>query len=203
MSAMENATRNGIAEQAYKLSNTSELPHWIEAIDSHLQTGETQYFYLKDEAALVEFTQLVGHDAITSDQIVAYQYEATANESLEESGMSIKFDGTVTVGQLHAWMGDFGINLEFPNSFKTWVAVALDKETIVIYDHETISWGVVCEDCVNSDDPKIQEELELNEHTGYGCGHVDDEYRFKNTAFMMKRESQGKIAEEALNLLGF
>ncbi len=195
MSAMENATREAINARTPEMTDESEVVRWLEAIDRHYETGEGEYFYMKNEDALSEFVKLVGHEAITSRQMLKYHYEATSTERLERKGSRLNFKGHVSIHELEAWIGDFGSMLEFPNSFKVWIAVALDAESMIVYQHETQSSGVVCEDCVNSTDPEVTAELALAENSGYGCGHVDDDYEFKNSAFITKRKELQDVEE--------
>lgn len=185
---MEDMSRAAIAEKNREMTGLDEMPRWIAAIDKHIATGSPAYFYLDNEAALVEFTKLIGHETITSEQVIAYHYSATADERCEHSGESYAFDGEASLIALQEQLGDNGVNLEFPNDFRVNLAIALDAETMVVYSHEISAAPGVCRECDESDDPELKEELQLNEGR-YGCGHLDDMYFTRDHAQLMKRQS--------------
>jgi hypothetical protein len=194
---MEEVSRNSIAERTKGVVEHAEKQRWVNAVDAHFINGTTEYVGLYSENAYQEFAEMLGHAKITADKIIAYTYEATANEPLSVSRDGYKFKGQLSIPEIQNGIGDLGINLEFPNCFKTSLVVALDGETMVVYHFETISWGVVCEACTSSEDPDVQEELELNEDTGHGCGHVDDEYRFDYSAIITERTTAKKFFKQS------
>jgi hypothetical protein len=182
------------APQSFELARVSDAASMVESIDRFVSTGNEQYFYLKDEKGLELFTTLVGHQQVSSEDIIAWHYSATANEVLEKGNTTIAFEGTRAITDLFQRIGNIGVNLEFVNDFAVKMAVALGEESMVRYKFEINSAAVVCEECDQSTDPIIIEELSLNEGR-YGCGHADDEYFSNYSATLTHRISP----EAALN----
>jgi len=188
MHGMEDVSWEAIGEKGTELGNTKRIADWIAAIDTFVATGQPEYFYLIDDQQLRDFCKLVGHETVASDQVLAYYYSASANEYCEEYGQELNFEGRVAVPEIQERLGDKGINLEFPNDFRVKLAVALDAETMVVYERESNAEPHVCDDCANSTDPDIVSSLEIN-RGNYGCGHEDETYDIRNSAMLMARDS--------------
>lgn len=184
---MEDITRTEIGERTKGVVENEQKQRWVNAVDEHLINGTSEYVGIYSEKEYEQFAEMVGHEKITCDKVIAYVYEATANERLDKTGKRMAFKGQYSITRIQDMIGDLGVNLEFANCFKTSVVVALDSESMVVYDFEVTSWGVVCEACSESDDPDIEDELEANEDTGHGCGHEDDEYIFRYGATITQR----------------
>jgi len=193
---MEDMTKERIVGKTPEVRGIDEMPRWIQAIDGHALTGAPAHFYIQDDKAFVEFTKLIGHDSVKSEQVIAYYYSALAFERYESDGKKMRFNGEMPVMRIQEMVGDTGSMLEHPNDYRVNLAVALDAETMILYGHQMSSEPNICANCQHSTDPRIIEELELNEGR-HGCGHVDDTYYSQNSAVMMRRTDSA----EALNQL--
>lgn len=184
MHDMEDERRLAITEKSREMMEVEDMHRWVQYIDRHVETGSDEHFYLRDEEALMNFTRLIGHETVSSEQILAYYYSATAFERLEDSGEALNFNGERTVIAIQEMLGNKGMNLEFPNDYNVKMAVALDAETMVIYVHESNASPVICHACASSRDPAIIQELAMNEH--YSCEHSIDEYDTRDYALLVK-----------------
>jgi len=196
---MEDTTRERIAGKTPEVRGVDEMPRWIEAIDRHALTGKPVHFYISNDKAFTEFTKLIGHDSVKSEQIVAYYYSALAFERYEADGKSMNFKGDMSVLRIQEMIGDTGSMLEHPNDYRVNLAIALDAETMVLYGHQMSSEPNVCSNCQHSTDPDIIEGLELNEGR-HGCGHAEDSYDSQNSAVMMKRIDSSKALDQLFHL---
>jgi len=192
--AMKDTSREAIASRASELEGNSELARWVEAVDRHIETGQDEFLSFYDEAQFAEFLKLIGHDSISSGQILAYHY-SSLDVPLEKNGKNMNFRGKWSVAAVQAALGDTGMDLEYPNDFKVGLAATLDAETMVVYDHKTTTEPEVCNDCKTSTDPDLIEELASN--IGHNCDHGIETYHFTNYAILTKISSR----EESLGLV--
>lgn len=187
-----------IAERVGGAARNQDIARWASSIDTFFISGEEQHFYIPNEAKQQEFIDLIGHTEVTSGQIIYWNYEATAYESMQKSGDSYQFRGVRTISSIQERLGDVGMNLEFPNDFKVQLVVSLDNEAAIIYSFESSSSPVVCEACRTSTNSEVREEIDLN--PDYSCRHCVDDYSFRYGAALVFRED---IVEKAVKLARF
>lgn len=180
---MEAGKRAEIAQKSHELAQSETLKRMVEQIDQHVLSGAPEYFYLHTEADFTLFCEVLGLDAIESTQVLGYEYSATATELHHVANDSYNFGGKISVEQLLAWLGDFGVNLEFPNNFDIKLAVSLDDETFVRIEHSLSETVGICAECDDSDD----ESVHYNFENGHGCEHVDDIVTVRNYASIHPR----------------
>ena len=175
---MEHGTKSRI-EERLDTTNHDDMEQWRQSLERHLQTGEDAWFWIKDEQALVEFAALIGYGPGVK-RVVGYYYICEEFNKF----MTDSYETELPIIALQERIADIGMMNQFPNDYDLRVAVEVDAETVIIYDVDSNSVPVVCEECMASEDEDLQEELALNPQ--YGCGHLDDEYFTRNSVTMMK-----------------
>ncbi len=108
---MEQETHQAILERVPQELPDPEMARWIETINRHNETGEDGFFHLgwNNDKQLMQFVTLVGHTAISSNQILGYAYQATADEPLQKEGSKLKFKGQRSIIQLEDRLGNFAV----------------------------------------------------------------------------------------------
>lgn len=192
---MERNSQEEIRKRSEQDLESRDLAQWVQAINEHIVDGQPAHFYINDEQAFQRLLELVGHkEGISSEQLIAFSYEATADERAEERGKEWNYwNGSAPVWDYLNRLGDIGMMLQFPNEFKASIAVTLDTETTMLYRIDMSTIVVVCEDCSQTSDPELSEEMRLNTNASgdplYSCEHSTDEVDIRYSAAMIQQVS--------------
>jgi hypothetical protein len=170
---MKQETREAIAERSRSIEINAAVAKYIDQIDNHLLTGDDEHFWIgSDEEKFDQLIALLGHTTLDGANVIAYDYTYNGRgDAYGQTNESPRFKGEWPMHSMLAKLGDIGMNLEFMNEYRVKLFVKLDDESIVVYEHESHSMAVVCEDCQELEDYGPGGGSEY-----YSCDHCDDEF---------------------------
>ena len=187
---MEQKTVEQIRVTAEGGENADTAAVFVHSLEKHYETGERVYFsFWGDSEKFKVFTDVVGHTEIDIAQVIGYSYTSMSSESYQETRFDPEWSGTSTLAQVQASLGDIGMMNEFPNDFHSKLAVQLDPETVIIYEHKNWVITVVCDDCTQLDEYSEVDGMWNN----YSCEHRLDDNGSEMNAVIMRSPTRDAI----------